>query len=229
MGELLILVGCMCSAIGLILMKHSTNVESELPFMKRPFWWTGFLFLMTNALVIDVIAFSLAPLSLVAPFSGVTIVFTTWLASSGLLFVKESVDMMDTASTCVALVGVMLTSIFGPHVSDAHDAHEMYGYLSKPGFRGFLAASLSTLALLWVIFLSGAGGLRSMTPYRVAVFSYTSALSGSMSMLFLKASGRPGPPARALSARRCRPSRRWWAPASARRWRPTRPSPTCST
>ncbi len=58
MGELLILVGCMCSAIGLILMKHSTNVESELPFMKRPFWWTGFLFLMTNALVIDVIAFS---------------------------------------------------------------------------------------------------------------------------------------------------------------------------
>ena len=57
-GELLILVGCMCSAIGLILMKHSTNVESELPFMKRPFWWTGFLFLMTNALVIDVIAFS---------------------------------------------------------------------------------------------------------------------------------------------------------------------------
>ena len=57
-GELLILVGCLCSAIGLVLMKHSTNVESELPFMKRPFWWTGFLFLMTNALMIDVIAFS---------------------------------------------------------------------------------------------------------------------------------------------------------------------------
>ena len=94
-GVLLILIGCLCSAIGLVLMKHSTNVETALPLISRPYFWTGFLFLMTNAMVIDVIAFSLAPLSLVAPFSGITIVFTTWLASSG-----RSVSSYESCHLC---------------------------------------------------------------------------------------------------------------------------------
>ena len=188
-GVLLILIGCLCSAIGLVLMKHSTNVETALPLISRPYFWTGFLFLMTNAMVIDVIAFSLAPLSLVAPFSGITIVFTTWLASSGLLFIKETVDVYDVTSTCVALVGVTLTSIFGPHVSDVHDASELYSYMTKPGFRAFVAASLAALGLLWTVFVSGAGELRAAMWYRIVVFAYTSALFGSISMLLLKIVG----------------------------------------
>ena len=108
-GMVLVFVGCCCSAVGLILLKHSTNVEEHLPLHRRPFWAVGVVFLIVNASVIDVIAFSLAPLTLVAPFSGVTIVLTTWLASSGLLFVKETVDTHDIISTALALVGVPIT------------------------------------------------------------------------------------------------------------------------
>ena len=83
----------------LVLMKHSTNTESAKPVHKRTFWWLGTVFLIVNASVIDVVAFSLAPLTLVAPFTGVTIVLTTLIAWSGVLFVKETVDNVDVAST----------------------------------------------------------------------------------------------------------------------------------
>ena len=39
------------------------------------------MLLLTNAVVIDLAALSLAPLALVAPFNGLTIVLTSWLAS----------------------------------------------------------------------------------------------------------------------------------------------------
>ena len=42
-------------------MKHSTNTESSKPVLQRTFWWLGTVFLIVNASVIDVVAFSLAP------------------------------------------------------------------------------------------------------------------------------------------------------------------------
>ena len=93
-GMQLTMLGCFCSAVGLVLMKHSTDTESHKPLHGAKFWMMGFVFLFINASVIDVFAFSLAPITLVAPFTGVTIVFTTWLASSGLLFVKEELDIL---------------------------------------------------------------------------------------------------------------------------------------
>ena len=96
-GLLLVLLGCISSSVGLVLMKHSSTAEAHLPFATRVFWWAGFALLLTNALLIDVAALSLAPLSLVAPFSGVTILFTSWLAASGLLYIK--VKLQRRAST----------------------------------------------------------------------------------------------------------------------------------
>ena len=58
-GLLLVFVGCFSSAIGLLLMKHSTSAEAALPFFRRKFWFLGFTFLIVNALVIDVVALAL--------------------------------------------------------------------------------------------------------------------------------------------------------------------------
>ena len=41
LGMLLVFLGCCCSAVGLVLLKHSTNVEEHLPLTKRPFWFIG--------------------------------------------------------------------------------------------------------------------------------------------------------------------------------------------
>ena len=178
-GLLLVFVGCFSSAIGLLLMKHSTSAEAALPFFRRKFWFLGFTFLIVNALVIDVVALALAPLSLVAPFSGVTIVIASWLASSGLVFVKETLDWWDTTSTCIALVGVTVTSIFGSHASPVYSAADLYAYFSKPAFQAYLALSLSALAVLWLLYAANVGQLRTKAAwFSIVLFSYTSAAFG---------------------------------------------------
>lgn len=147
------------------------------------------LFLIVNASVIDVIAFSLAPLTLVAPFSGVTIVLTTWLASSGLLFVKEKVDIWDTTSTGIALVGVTMTTAFGPHIDDAKGANEMAQCFDKLGVHVFAALSLGVLGFAWLAYSTNVYQLASALWFRISVYAYTAALAGSASMLLLKVVG----------------------------------------
>ena len=140
--------------------------------------------------MIDVVALALAPLSLVAPFSGVTIVIASWLASSGLVFVKETLDWWDTTSTCIALVGVTVTSIFGSHASPVYSAADLYAYFSKPAFQAYLALSLSALAVLWLLYAANVAQLRTKAAwFSIVLFSYTSAAFGSASLLLLKVVG----------------------------------------
>ena len=187
-GMILVFVGCCCSAVGLILLKHSTSVEEHLPLHKRPFWAVGVVFLIVNASVIDVIAFSLAPLTLVAPFSGVTILLTTWLASSGMLFVKETVDAHDMISTALALVGVTITTAFGPHIDDAKGANELSACFGQTDVHIFAAVSMGIFGASWLAYLSNRR-LRQATWFRICVYAYTAALAGSASMLLLKVVG----------------------------------------
>jgi len=184
-GMILVFLGCCCSAVGLILLKHSTNVEEHLPLHRRPFWAVGVVFLIVNASVIDVIAFSLAPLTLVAPFSGVTIVLTTWLASSGMLFVKETVDTHDMISTALALVGVTITTSFGPHIDDAKGANELSDCFGQTDVHIFAAVSMGIFAASWLTYFAH-WRLRQATWFRICVYAYTAALAGSASMLLLK-------------------------------------------
>ena len=168
-GLLLVLLGCLASSAGLILMKHSSTAEAQLPRLARPFWWAGFGLLLTNALFIDVAALSLAPLSLVAPFSGVTILFTAWFAASGLLYVRERVTTADFAFTTIALAGVSLASAFGPHGSDAADVHELRANAQRPAFRVFVTVAHGLLALLWAAHQCGPRAVVDTVPFCVLV------------------------------------------------------------
>ena len=69
-GMQLAMLGSFSSAVGLVLLKHSTNVEGGLPLHTRKYWLMGIVFLTLNASVIDVVAFALAPITLIAPFTG---------------------------------------------------------------------------------------------------------------------------------------------------------------
>ena len=62
-GMQLALLGCFSSAVGLVLLKHSTNVEGGRPLYLRKYWLIGIVFLIINAFI-DVFAFSLAPITL---------------------------------------------------------------------------------------------------------------------------------------------------------------------
>lgn len=196
----LALLGCFCSAVGLVLLKHSTNVEGGKHFLRKKFWWIGFFFLIVNASVIDVFAFALAPITLIAPFTGVTIVFTSWLASTGVLFVKETLDVWDATSTGITLAGVTVTSMYGPHESEPPDMTDPWKYFSQPDFVTCCGALTILLVFGWAWFgvdaaalYKGARDVKAATARaqtgRILLYAYSAALAGSMSMLLLKVIG----------------------------------------
>ena len=82
---LLIPVGCACSAAGLLLMKSAADDRPDLPPYRNIKWIGGFLLLGVVATVVEVVVLGVLPLSVVAPFAGLTIVFSLLLASSGLV------------------------------------------------------------------------------------------------------------------------------------------------
>ena len=80
-GILLICLGNLCAATGLTLMKSSNVHEGDKPFFLRWRWLPAFLGVLTT--VVDVYVLGFLPLSVVAPFAGLTIVFTLAIASPG--------------------------------------------------------------------------------------------------------------------------------------------------
>lgn len=56
-GLFLIVLGCLSSAIGMALMKQSGDVEDSLPLHLRWRWMLGFVFLVVNATILDLIAY----------------------------------------------------------------------------------------------------------------------------------------------------------------------------
>ena len=92
LGLPLMACSCLAAATGLLLIKASGEYEAERPlFCQRPRWWSGFLLLALLASVLDMVVYGQLPLCMVAPFAGLTIVFTLLLASSGLVLREREV------------------------------------------------------------------------------------------------------------------------------------------
>merc|ERR1719440_48101 len=91
LGVILCVLGCLSSAAGILLMKNSGDTESHIVFYRRYRWMCGFFLLIVNASLLDMLAYSLMPLALMAPFSGVTIVFSTILAQGGWFTAQEEI------------------------------------------------------------------------------------------------------------------------------------------
>ena len=100
-GVGLVVLGCACAATGLTLMKSSTIHEGEKPFCFRWRWLVGFSFLGILTTVIDVYVLGILPLSVVAPFAGLTIVFALLITGTGCLADAEPVSWNDLANALV--------------------------------------------------------------------------------------------------------------------------------
>lgn len=100
-GVGLVVLGCACAATGLTLMKSSTIHEGEKPFCFRWRWLVGFSFLGILTTVIDVYVLGILPLSVVAPFAGLTIVFALLITGTGVMADAEPVYRKDMASPSV--------------------------------------------------------------------------------------------------------------------------------
>ena len=108
----LIPVGCLASALGLLLMKSSTELHAHLPAYRSWRWLLGFLFLGVLATLVDVTVLGVLPLSVVAPFAGLTIVFSLLLAASGALATRERLRAVDASCCALIITGITLVSVF---------------------------------------------------------------------------------------------------------------------
>lgn len=82
LGIGLALLGSLLSATGLVLQKHSHNIgESDFALWHRWRWWLGFVLLVIVGGCTDAVALMIAPLSVIAPLCGATLVFNALLAA----------------------------------------------------------------------------------------------------------------------------------------------------
>lgn len=152
-GVSLVVLGCACAAIGLTLMKSSTVHEGDKPICFRWRWLIGFSFLGILTTVIDVYVLGILPLSVVAPFAGLTIVFALIITGTGCLADAEPVSRHDLAGVALIILGVTLVSVFGPASSRGVTEREIMRDFQKPLFALFAGASLLTVTL-WVVALA---------------------------------------------------------------------------
>lgn len=193
LGLTLVVCGCASSALGLALMKRSNDVEhgAILPrFWLRWRWWCGFIFLVVNATVLDLIAYGLVPLALIAPFAGLTMIFALAIAASGCIHKREALGLRHGLGAVLVVSGVTVASTFGPHV--AGDVSSMSEILALFGNTAFVAFAVGTLFTVGVyLAVLHASALRqyrpSPTSHATTIFSaYSSAVCGALSQLFMK-------------------------------------------
>ncbi|KAL1496361.1 hypothetical protein AB1Y20_016317 [Prymnesium parvum] len=188
-GVSLIVCGCLSSSIGLLFMKRSTEVEVGVPLYRRWRWMLGFLFLVVNATIIDLIAYGITPLSLIAPFAGLTMVFSLLLARSGWCYVHESMSETQLVGATLVLVGVTTVSTFGPHSSDEPTMEDIFDDFNDPSFISFAVLTLSMVAgYLLLLFWPrlAAYRLHPSSRIRTILSAYSAAVCGAESQLFLK-------------------------------------------
>lgn len=98
-----------------------------------PAWVGGFLVTATFPVIGDLLAYSLAPLSLTAPLSGISVVLNMVIAP---WILREQLQRFpDAPATALILLGCLFTTAFGDHDRTApYGAKELLDFACKPPF-----------------------------------------------------------------------------------------------
>ena len=182
--------GCLLSTIALLIMKKSADTEQGLPICKRRLWLCGFVLNTGSELVLTSFAMSLAPLSLIAPVAGMSIVFSAVLANFGCIAgVRERLTPTDWFCTALVLFGVLLASMFGPQNDAVPDYKRAQRTFYSPAFLFYAITCISVIVVWTFVWLSPLA--KKIRPRKdslaTSFFSgYSAAACGAFSQLFLK-------------------------------------------
>jgi magnesium transporter len=190
LGIAIATVSCLLSTIALLIMKRSADTEVGLPICKRKLWLAGFTLNTTSELVLTSLAMSLAPLSLIAPVAGMSIVFSAILAHFGAVAgLRERLTGIDWVCTALVLFGVLLASAFGPQNDKVPDYHRAQRAFATPAMLFFTFTCLSVITCWTVFWLAPVFRKQrpSVDSLITSFFSgYSAAACGAFSQLFLK-------------------------------------------
>lgn len=189
---LLTAVCCFVSALGTLLIKHSASVEQHLPIYRRIWWIAGFFFMVLLPLPINMTAMNLAPLALLAPFGGLTILFSLLLARLGVLTVRERTTAPQVRGVLLVLAGMVFVSAFGPHTEgsdvDVRDA-VLRAPHNVPFIVLFLFCTAVILVLLGTWMLPSHRKVAPQSPLNLVLLTCTAGCCGALSNLIIKIVG----------------------------------------
>ena len=114
-GLCLMLLGTFASALGMLCLKRAHGPAFvSIPWYRNSWFWGGIVLFAITAAGLDVVVFAITPLSLIAPFAGLTIVVSFVFAIVGCCGVRETPTKTSFVAVIFITVGVTICSIFGP-------------------------------------------------------------------------------------------------------------------
>ena len=180
LGVAFMVLGTLSSACGMLLLKRATLGPAPVPpWYKNVWFWAGMSLIVVNASLLDIVAFGVTPLSLIAPFAGLTIVFSVVLVGIGCFGVREKPSTFSVISVGLIVLGVTMAATFGPHEDRALRPADMQVILDgHPGIAalGFAGAPL----VLFVALAQRQWEVQSKAVLQSPIGSLTAALTGAL-------------------------------------------------
>ena len=142
-GLLAACIGQFFVASGLLFINRSgRDDEPRWCFYKT----LGIGLIMANAAGLDTLCYALAPLALSAPLTLLVLVFNLMMVSSGCIVAKQPISNGSLFATGVIIVGMFLSTIFGPMCNSTPTINQMRGYIFRPQFLYYAVAALVLIA-----------------------------------------------------------------------------------
>ena len=142
-GVLVAFMGTLSMSIAMILWKSSSEFEGHLPWWKRTRFLIGtFMGVIMNA-TLDGIAFSMTPLTLIAPMQGLTIALTVLFSALGLGGYVEDVNSTQWRAIAGTIVGLILCSWYGPQTEAEKAWWPLIRHYHNPWWHGYMVVSFS--------------------------------------------------------------------------------------
>lgn len=184
-GVPLVVGGCASNSIGLALMKRSGQVEADLPVYCAWRWCCGFFCLAIVQTACDALSLTLLPLSVVAPFAGLTIVFSLLIVAVGGCGaeVAEVLSRADLLGAACVLIGVSCVASSASHSSPQPlTVERAAAALLAPAFA--LPALLTLLGTTSCLLIPRLLGARRVCP--AALCACGAAACGAFSQINIK-------------------------------------------
>jgi hypothetical protein len=183
-GLMIALSGITVMAFGMNLWKVSATLEAHLPWYRRPRFLTGLFGATILNTVLDGIAFSLTPLSLIAPMQGLSIAMTVSIAALGIVGPKESVSPVQWRGMFYTIVGFIICAWYGP-TSDAENAFwPLIRHYYNPAWQVFAGVTYAS-SIFYLLAQHDRSPLRFLLPAKgtLALTAVACAVSGLLAGL----------------------------------------------
>lgn len=146
--------------IGASFIVKKKGLLNQKDFLKSPLWWTG-LFLLVFGELLNLLAYSLAPVILVTPLGSLSVVITAILSS---YFLNEKLSYYGKLGSFICLVGSVLVVLHSPMNNNFTSISQFLSLVLTPVFIS-VAVILVLISILVIFMLSSKYGSKTPLVY----------------------------------------------------------------